>query len=112
MKKVGLSIAIILVCVAAPAFAQTERGYIGGSGGFAITPEATSGAAMIEGGYRIAPGLYVFGNFGQYHDLQPSGVQPAIDAATEQLSTQGLAATGTGRGRCRPPSRPGANAAS
>lgn len=96
MKKVGLAIVIILVCVG-PAFAQSERGYIGGAGGFAITPETTSGAAMIEGGYRVAPGLYVFGDFGQFHDLQPSGVQPAVDAATEQLSTQGLAAVGTGR---------------
>jgi opacity protein-like surface antigen len=97
MKKAGLAVAIILVCAAAPAFAQSERGYIAAGGGFAVTPETTSGAAMIEGAYRVAPRLYVFGDFGQYHDLQPSGVQPAIDAATEQLSTTGLNATGTGR---------------
>ena len=101
MKKVGhsgLSIAIILVCVAAPAFAQSEqRGYIAGGGGFTMTPDTTSGAAMIEVGYRVAPRVSVFANFGQFSNVQPSAVQPAIDAATEQLSTTGLSVTGTGR---------------
>src|SRR5689334_18434883 len=97
MKKMRLVMVLVIGCVAAPAFAQSERGYVGGAGGFAVTPEATSGGAMIEAGFRIAPRLYVFGDFGQYHDLQPSDVQPAVDAATEQLSTDGLNAIGTGR---------------
>jgi len=97
MKKVGLMFLVAIVSFAASASAQPERGYIGGSGGFAVTPEATSGGAMIEAGYRIAPGLFVFGDFGQYHDVQPSDVQPAVDAATEQLSTEGLNTIGTGR---------------
>jgi hypothetical protein len=97
MKRVCLAFAIILVSVAVPAFAQGDRGYIAGSGGFAITPETTSGAVMIEGGVRVAPHLLVFGDLGQYHDLQPSDVQPAVDLATEQLSTTGLNTIGTGR---------------
>ena len=97
MKKVGLASVIAIVFLAAPAFAQAERGYVGGSGGFAVTLEAMSGGAMIEAGYRIAPRLFVFGDFGQYHDLQPSDVQPAVDSATEQLSTGGLNTIGTGR---------------
>jgi len=98
MKKVRLAFSVVIVCVAAaPAFAQSERGYISGAGGFAVTPEATSGAVMLEGGVRVAPHLLVFGDLGQYHDLQPSDVQPAIDLATEQLSTTGLNTIGTGR---------------
>lgn len=97
MKKVSLIAVIVVACSARSAFAQSEHGYIAGSGGFAITPEATSGAVQIEAGVRVAPHLLVFGDLGQYHDLQPSDVQPAVDAATEQLSTTGLNTIGTGR---------------
>ena len=97
MKKVSLIAVIVLACCASSALAQSERGYVAGAGGFAITPEATSGAVQIEAGVRVAPHLLVFGDLGQYHDLQPGDVQPAIDAATEQLSTTGLNTIGTGR---------------
>jgi opacity protein-like surface antigen len=96
MKKVGLAL-MFVVSIAASAFAQSERGYIGGAGGFAVTPENTSGAVMLEGGVRVAPHLFVFGDLGQYHDVQPSVVQPSIDLTTEQLSTTGLNTIGTGR---------------
>jgi len=62
-----------------------------------MTPDTTSGAATIEAGYRVAPHLSVFANVGQFYDVQPSAVQPSIDAATEQLSTTGLTVTGAGR---------------
>lgn len=97
MKKVRLVCVIVFACLSAPAFAQSERGYVAGSGGFAVTPETTSGAVQIEAAVRVAPHLLVFGDLGQFHDLQPSDVQPAIDAATEQLSTTGLNTIGTGR---------------
>jgi hypothetical protein len=96
MKKVGLAFLFVSSLVSS-AFAQSERGYIGGSGGFAVTPENTSGAVILEGGVRVAPHLFVFGDLGQYHDVQPSDVQPSIDLATEQLSTSGLTTIGTGR---------------
>jgi hypothetical protein len=96
MKKVSLTVMFVM-SIAASAFAQSERVYIGGAGGFAVTPENTSGAVMLEGGVRVAPHLFVFGDLGQYHDVQPSDVQPNIDLATEQLSTTGLNTIGTGR---------------
>jgi opacity protein-like surface antigen len=83
---------------AAPLLAQAERGYVTASGGFTSTTEATAGDLLLEGGIRIAPGLMVFGDIGQFHNLQPSDVQPAVDSTTGLLSTsQGLNVTGTGR---------------
>ena len=47
---------------------------------------------------RIAPGLLVFGDLGQFHNLQPSGVQPTVNSTTAMLSDSiGLNVTGTGR---------------
>ncbi len=75
-----------------------ERGYLTGAGGFTTTSETTSGDFLIEGGWRIAPNLMVFGNIGQFHNLQPSDVQPAVDTTTGLLSTSdGINVTGTGR---------------
>lgn len=83
---------------AAPLLAQTERGYITGVGGFAVTTDATSGNVLAEAGVRIAPHLLVFGNLGQFHNLQPSDIQPAVDSTTAALSaTQGLQVLGTAR---------------
>jgi opacity protein-like surface antigen len=70
---------------------------VSGAGGFAITPETTSGDVLLEGGVRVAPRLVVFGDIGQFHNVQPADVQPAVDLATEQLSTTGLNTIGTGR---------------
>jgi hypothetical protein len=88
----------IMVLMAPPAFAQTERAYITGVGGVAITPDTHSADALAEAGVRIAPHLFVFGDVGQFHNLQPSDVQPGIDSATAALSSaQGLNVIGTGR---------------
>jgi opacity protein-like surface antigen len=84
--------------VAAPGFAQTERGYIAGIGGAVTTSDATSGALLGEVGVRIAPHLSVFGDVGQFHNLQPSDVQPTVDSAVASLSTDdGLNVLGAGR---------------
>lgn len=96
MKRVSLLFVMVVVS-AAPALAQSERGYVSGAGGFAVTPDTTSGDVMLEAGVRVAPRIVVFADLGQYHNVQPSDVQPAIDLATEQLSTTGLNAIGTGR---------------
>ena len=83
---------------AAPLLAQTERAYVTGVGGFAASTDTTSGNVVGEAGVRIAPHLLVFGNLGQFHNLQPSDVQPEVDSTTATLAgTTGLNVTGTAR---------------
>jgi opacity protein-like surface antigen len=97
MKVIWLAAALVALS-AAPSMAQAERGYISGAGGFVVSPETTSGDVLVEGGVRVAPHLSVYGNFGQFRNLQPSGVQPAIDSTTATLSaSNGLDVVGTGR---------------
>jgi opacity protein-like surface antigen len=92
-----------IVCVAAaaaPAFAQSsqnDRAYVTVGGGMAISPDVTSGDVLGEVGMRVAPNLFVFGDLGQFHNLQPSLVQPSVDATDAALSATGLTVTGTGR---------------
>ena len=53
---------------------------------------------MGDAGVRIAPHLLVFGSFGQFHNLQPSAAQPAVDSTTASLAAaQGLSVVGTAR---------------
>jgi opacity protein-like surface antigen len=91
-------VAVATMCAAAPAFAQTERVYVTGIGGTATTSEVTSRDVLGEVGVRVAPHLSVFGDVGQFHNLQPSDVQPTVDSAVAALSAnQGLSVLGTGR---------------
>jgi hypothetical protein len=97
VKAIWLAAALVALA-AAPSMAQTERGYINGAGGFAVSPETTSGDVLAEAGVRVAPHISVFGDFGQFHNLQPSDVQPVVDSTTAALSqTNGLNVIGTGR---------------
>ena len=97
MKVIWLAAALVAL-TAAPSMAQTERGYISAAGGFAVSPDTTSGAVLAEGGVRVAPHLSVFGDLGQYHNLQPSAVQPLVDSTTASLSqSNGLNVIGEGR---------------
>jgi len=97
VKKVSLMFAVAALS-ASPLFAQTERGYVAGDGGFAVTHDVTSGDALVEGGVRIAPHLLVFGDLGQFHNVQPSDIQPSLDTTTSLLSSsEGLTTVGTGR---------------
>jgi len=90
--------ATVSLLSAAPLLAQTERGYITGVGGFAASTDTTSGNVVGEAGVRIAPHLLVFGNLGQFHNLQPSDAQPAVDSTTATLAlSDNLAVTGTAR---------------
>jgi opacity protein-like surface antigen len=83
---------------AAPLLAQTERAYVTGMGGFAASTDTTSGNVVGEVGVRIAPHLLIFGNLGQFHNLQPSDAQPAVDGTTATLAgTTGLNVIGTAR---------------
>lgn len=94
------TVTIVTMFTAGPAFAQmqSERVYVTGVGGFATTPDTTSRDVMGEVGVRVAPNLFVFGDLGQFHNLQPSVVQPTVDATTAILAAgQGLNITGTAR---------------
>jgi opacity protein-like surface antigen len=97
MRSRVITVIAIIVLAAAPSFAQSVRGFVTGAGGFAVSPETTSGDWLGEAGVRVAPNLFVFGNLGQFHNLQPSQVQPAIDATTAMVSGSGLTVTGSGR---------------
>ena len=90
-----ISLALV-VFAADPAWAQSERGYVSGAGGFAAGPDGTSGDLLVEGGVRIAPSLFVFGDLGQFHNLQPSSAQPGVDQTVTNLSAlDGVGVTGT-----------------
>ena len=96
--RVGIIVMSISLLSAAPLLAQTERGYITGMGGFAASPDTTSGDVMAEGGVRVAPHLFAFGDVGRFDNLQPSEAQPVVDnAAAELAADQGLSVFGTAR---------------
>jgi opacity protein-like surface antigen len=92
-----LFIAAMLVLAAAPSYAQHPDVYATLAGGFAVSPDGTSGDVLGEVGVRIAPHLSVFGDIGQFHNLQPSQLQPSVDAATSTLAAGGLSVTGVAR---------------
>jgi opacity protein-like surface antigen len=97
MKLVMIATTVTLL-TAAPLLAQTERGYVTGAGGFAVTTDTTSGNAIGEAGVRIARHLLAFGDIGRFRNLQPSETQPAVDGTTASLfAAQGLSVEGTGR---------------
>ena len=96
--RVIVIVATAIVLMATSSFAQVERGYVEGAGGFAVSPDTTSGDVLGEVGVRVAPHLLVFGDLGQFHNLQPSTIQPAVDQSTATASaTQGVTVIGTGR---------------
>jgi hypothetical protein len=65
---------------------------------FAVSPDTTSGDVLGEIGVKIAPRLMVFGDVGQFHNLQPSDIQPGVDNVTSALAAaQGLNVMGIGR---------------
>src|SRR5262245_31345205 len=96
IMRTWLMVAAIALAPAA-AFAQTERGYITGVGGFAITADTTSPDVLAEGGVRIAPHLSVFGDAGRFRNLQPSQVQDNVDLTTQASADEGLSVIGTGK---------------
>ena len=90
-----MKLAVLLLSIlsfAAPSFAQTERGYIEGTGGFAVSaattsPSVTSGDWAFGAGARIAPRLLAFGDVGRFNDLTPSTSEPAVTTAVTTLSS-------------------------
>src|SRR5947207_12329338 len=90
--------AMVSLMSAAPLMAQTDRGYVTGVGVFATTTDTTSGNVQGEVGVRIAPHLQVFGDLGQFHNLQPADAQAAVDNTMAIVAAgQGLTVLGTPR---------------
>jgi opacity protein-like surface antigen len=84
-----------LTFTASPLFAQTERAYITGAGGFATTSDVTSGDFVGEVGVRVAPRLMVFGNLGRFRNLQSSDLAQGVDSTAAIAAGTGLDITGT-----------------
>ncbi|HJZ77788.1 MAG TPA: outer membrane beta-barrel protein [Vicinamibacterales bacterium] len=96
--RVLMIVVACIACGAAPSLAQpSDRGYVNFGGGVAISSDTTSGNILGEAGVRVARNLFVFGDLGQFHNLQPSLVQPTVDATTLALASDGVTVTGTGR---------------
>ena len=101
-----MKLALLLLSIlslASPSFAQVERGYIGGIGGFAVSAASTSsrvtsGDWAFEAGARVAPGLFAFGDIGRINDLTPSTSQPQVASTVTTLaSTDAVDVVGTAR---------------
>lgn len=88
---------VATLALAAPASAQSSSVYASVAGGFAVSPDGTSGDALGELGVRIARHLSVFGDVGQFHNLQPSEIQSSVDIADAALAASGLTVTGVAR---------------
>jgi opacity protein-like surface antigen len=96
MRMLAIAVAVFILSVSS-LYAQTDRLYIAGSGGPAAGPDGTSSDTFGEVGVRIAPRLFVFGDVGQIHNLQPSAFQPVVDSTTALLTGTGLDVNGTAR---------------
>lgn len=93
MKALFIASTMVLLA-AGSSFAQTSGVYASAAGGIAASPDGKTGDLLGEVGVRIAPRLYVFADVGQFHNLQPSQVQPAVDSTDTTLAAGGLAVTG------------------
>jgi opacity protein-like surface antigen len=90
-------VAAALSLLAVPSYAQNSSVYASLAGGFAVSPDGTSGDVLGEVGVRIAPHLSLFGDVGQFHNLQPSLVQTAVDNTDATLGAGGLTVNGIAR---------------
>ena len=78
-----------------PLFAQTERAYVTGAGGFAAAPDASSRDVVGEVGVRVGPRMLVFGNLGRFDNLQASEADPAVTVPAAMAAGTGLDVNGT-----------------
>jgi opacity protein-like surface antigen len=74
---------------------QNARGYVSAFGGAVWAGGSSTSSVLFEGGARVAPHIMVFTNVGRFTNLQAE-LQPTLDAATTQLSGEGLGITGGG----------------
>jgi len=96
MRTLVIAAAIFIVS-ASTAGAQTSNLYIGGSSGSATGPDGASSDTFGEVGWRVAPRLFVYGDVGQIHNLQPSAYQPLVNSTTALLAGNGLNVVGAAR---------------
>jgi len=94
MKRLSMIVSMVLLA-AGSSFAQPAQVYATMSGGVAAAPDGATSDVLGEVGVRIARNLYVFGNVGGFHNLQPSDVQATIDNVNRSLEAGGLSVTGT-----------------
>jgi hypothetical protein len=94
-------VTVLSVATAAAAQAQPGSAYVQANGGFATTTDATSGAVSGEVGVRVARNLFVVGDFGQMRNVDPSIVQPTVDASVAALTAGGLFVMGVPRVEAR-----------
>jgi opacity protein-like surface antigen len=88
-------IAAFVVLVPAASFAQTEKAYVAGAGGVVTTVNGSSGDMLGEVGVKIAPNLFVFGDFGRFRNLAPDSSQASVAAAASDFAATGVFLTGT-----------------
>jgi opacity protein-like surface antigen len=96
MKILSMIVSMVLLA-AGSSFAQTSHTsqvYASLAGGVATAPDGATGDVLGEVGVRIARNLYVFGNVGRFHNLQPSDVQATVDELDTTLADGGLSVTG------------------
>ena len=94
----------VFLLIAAPSFAQTEHGYIEGTGRITVSSAAASASGLLSGnaqaevGARVAPHVMAFGDVGRFRDLQPATLQASVDSTVAMLSaSDGLNVLGTAR---------------
>jgi opacity protein-like surface antigen len=85
---------LAVLLTAGSSFAQPSQIYASVSGGVAAAADGATGDVLGEVGVRLARHLYVFGDVGQFHNLQPSGVQSTVDGLDTSLAAGGLSVTG------------------
>lgn len=90
-------VTLLCAATATAAQAQTGRSYVQAGGGFATTTDATSGAVSGEVGFQLAKNLFAVGTFGELRNVEPSIVQPAVDASVASLTANGLSVAGVPR---------------
>jgi opacity protein-like surface antigen len=91
MRTFISTVAMTLLSAAAFAQTATPRAYVAGTAGVAVGADGSSGNLLGEVGVRVAPHVAVFGNLGQFHNLEPSDTPPSVDSLqTSGLSSDGL----------------------
>lgn len=94
-------VAVLSAATATAAAAQTPthpgRAYVEANGGFATTTDKTSGAVAAEVGVEVVHNLFVVGNIGSMQNVQPSVLEPTVDASVAAAGAAGLSVLGDPR---------------
>jgi hypothetical protein len=96
MRKIATTV-ILGLMVTTAASAQERTGYVKADAGFATSTDATSRAMNAELGKSVSRFVLVFGEFGRLSNLQPSAVQPTVDATVTNLQSAGYSVLGAAK---------------